>query len=93
MFKKVFGNKDIPISSLKAKFGHSVTSSYLFELGEALNNLRSGFIPRNENLQEPIVDDPRILREHYYTNGHIDKFIKTSLGFNGKNVLSVVEML
>ena len=84
-------NIDVPISSLKGRYGHALASSYLLELGAALDSVRGGFAPANERLVERIVDDERIIR--YDMEMHKDRFIKFNMGFGGKNVLSVIKVL
>lgn len=84
-------NMDIPISSLKGRYGHALASSYLLELGAALDRTREKIVPGNDGLVDPIVEDERIIK----TNTHFttDRFIKFNMGFGGKNVLSVIRVL
>jgi 3-oxoacyl-(acyl-carrier-protein) synthase len=82
---------DIPISSLKGRYGHALASSYLLELGAALDSVRDGFVPANERLVDRIVDDQRIIK--YDVEMNKERFIKFNMGFGGKNVLSVVKTL
>ncbi len=85
-------NMDVPISSLKGRFGHALASSYLLELGAALDCMRSNIIPGNEKLEHKIVDDSRIITDSVSANNK-DLFIKFNMGFGGKNVLSVIRVL
>jgi 3-oxoacyl-(acyl-carrier-protein) synthase len=82
---------DIPISSLKGRYGHALASSYLLELGAALDGVRDGFAPANERLVDRIVDDQRIIK--YDVEINKERFIKFNMGFGGKNVLSVVKII
>lgn len=82
---------DIPISSLKGRYGHALASSYLLELGGALDSVRNGLAPANEKLVDPIVDDQRIIKND--APFVKDQFIKFNMGFGGKNVLSVIRVL
>jgi len=83
-------NKDIPISSLKGKLGHALASSYLLELGAAIDMVSQTVAPANVGIKDPIVDDDRIITSDVYMN--TKKFIKFNMGFGGKNVLSVIDV-
>ena len=84
--------RDIPISSLKGRFGHALASSYLLELGAALDAVRDGVAPANEGITEKIVEDDRIITSPI-SIGWRNRFVKFNMGFGGKNVLSVVKVL
>ena len=84
--------RDIPISSLKGRFGHALASSYLLELGGALEAVMAGKVPQNEGITEKIVEDDRIIMEPI-SIGWRKRFVKMNMGFGGKNVLSVIKVL
>ena len=84
--------RDIPISSLKGKYGHALASSYLLELGGALTNVIRGWVPANEGITEKIVEDDRIITSGI-SIGWRKRFVKFNMGFGGKNVLSVIKVL
>lgn len=83
-------NLEIPISSIKGQFGHALASSYLLELGSALDSVQVGLAKKNVGLIDPIVDDKRIIKEDYKMNNK--SFIKFNMGFGGKNVLSLINV-
>jgi len=85
-------NLSIPISSLKGRFGHALASSYLIELGAAIESMSQKIIPGNEKLEHKIVDDYRIIIDSERV-GAENKFIKFNMGFGGKNVLSVIRVI
>jgi 3-oxoacyl-(acyl-carrier-protein) synthase len=91
VFQRVVGNKNIPISSLKGQYGHSLAGSYLIEIGKGIESIQQGIIPANVGIKDPIVDDPRIITEPVYTTGKT--FLKFNMGFGGKNVVSRVTVL
>lgn len=90
IFNRVI-KQDVPISSLKGKYGHSIAGSYLFELGKGIESIQQGVIPPNVGIETPIVDDPRIIVEPRTTTGKI--FLKFNMGFGGKSVVSRVRVL
>jgi len=83
--------KDIPISSLKGRYGHALASSYMLELGAALDFISNNTIPGNVGVTDPIVDDNRIITidEKPYAKS----FVKFNMGFGGKNVLSIIDVV
>lgn len=83
--------QDVPISSLKGKYGHSIAGSYLFELGKGIESIQQGVIPPNVGIETPIVDDSRIIVEPRTTTGKT--FLKFNMGFGGKSVVSRVHVL
>lgn len=91
IFSSVIGDRDIPISSFKGLYGHTITSCFNFELAKGLESLRGGVIPCNVELTSPINDDPRIIVEPVRTTG--TKFLKFNMGFGGKNVVAIVGLM
>lgn len=91
LFRQVIGDRDVPISSMKGQYGHSVTSCYSFELAKGIEALKQGFIPYNHRLQDPINDDPRIITAPVATQSK--KYLKFNMGFGGKNVVSLIEIV
>ena len=91
IFKSVVGENDIPISSLKGKYGHSITGCYMFELAVALDSIQQGVIPHNERLRDPIFDDERIITNT--VRAKTKKFLKFNMGFGGKNVVTVAGLM
>jgi len=91
IFSNVIGGRDIPISSLKGGIGHTLVASFLVETGMGIEALRSGYIPPNARLKEPISNDPRIITEPVRTTGKT--FLKFNMGFGGKNVLSRISLI
>lgn len=91
IFKNVIGNRDVPISSLKGKFGHSLRGSYHFEVGLGIHCMRHGVIPENTGIRDPIADDPRIITDAVETKAKT--FLKFNMGFGGKNVVSIIDVM
>lgn len=92
IFNDVIGSRDIPISSLKGKYGHSLGGSYLFEIGQGINSIRtSNVIPPNTGIVEPIVNDQRIITQEQKAT--TNSFLKFNMGFGGKNVLSIIDVV
>lgn len=90
---ELFSNlqKDIPISSIKGVTGHLLASSFLVELGVALDSVAQGLAKGNVAIATPINSDDRIIK----TDVKMDTktFLKFNMGFGGKNVLTIVDSL
>lgn len=91
IFNNIMGDRNVPISSLKGKIGHTLVASFLVETGIGIQSLRDGYIPPNTGLRNPIADDARIITEPVRTSGKT--FLKFNMGFGGKNVLSRIKVL
>ena len=89
LFSSVCG--DIPISSIKGTTGHLLVSSYLVELAIALESVAAGFAKGNVKLTNPINDDVRIIQTDTPINN--GSFLKFNMGFNGRSVLSLIDVL
>jgi 3-oxoacyl-[acyl-carrier-protein] synthase II len=90
-YLKIVGDKSIPISSLKGQIGHTMGPSALIEIIHGIRGLQNSQIFANDLLNDPIVDDYRILRNCVYTEKK--SFIKTSFGFGGRNSVGVFTVL
>lgn len=90
-FLEVFGNREIPISSLKGRIGHTMGPSALIELIHGIKSIRDKKVFANDRLIEPIETDDRILQKEIL----IDKktILKTSFGFGGRNSVAVVTLI
>ena len=84
-------NRDIPISSLKGRYGHALASSYLLELGAAIDSVVQTVAPGNVGIKDPIVEDGRIITADVYMQ--TKTFVKFNMGFGGKNVLSIIDVV
>lgn len=91
IFKDIVGDRDVPISSLKGQYGHSLAGSYLLEVGKGIESIQQGIIPANVGITDPINDDPRIITTPVPTTEKT--FLKFNMGFGGKNVVSIIEVL
>lgn len=87
-FTNVFGNRDIPISSLKGRIGHTMGPSALIETIHGINSLKNKTVFANERLENPIVDDQRIITS--VVSSDKKSFVKTSFGFGGRNSVAVI---
>jgi 3-oxoacyl-[acyl-carrier-protein] synthase II len=90
-YLKIVGDKDIPISSLKGRIGHTMGPSALIEAIHGINNLKNSKIFANDLLTDVIADDYRILKHSVHTEKK--SFIKTSFGFGGRNSVGVFTVL
>jgi 3-oxoacyl-[acyl-carrier-protein] synthase II len=90
-FIEVFGNMEIPISSLKGAIGHTMGPSALIELIHGIRSIQNKKIFSNHRLYEPIEIDPRILRTEISTEKHT--MLKTSFGFGGRNSVAVISVI
>jgi 3-oxoacyl-(acyl-carrier-protein) synthase len=91
IFSNVMKDRDVPISSLKGRCGHSLRGSYHLEVGLGIMYFQMGMIPGNTGIQDPIVDDPRIITSDTVVRSKT--FLKFNMGFGGKNVVSIVDVL
>jgi len=90
-YLKIVGEKDIPISSLKGRIGHTMGPSALIETIHGIRGLQDCKIFANDLLKDPVVDDQRILKKPVTTKKK--SFIKTSFGFGGRNSVAVFTIL
>lgn len=91
MFTRSVGNRDIPISSLKGRIGHTMSNSGLCEMIHGIKGFQQKKIFKTDYLYEPIADDSRIIMEDVSTDK--DTFVKCSFGFSGKNSVVLVKCL
>ena len=68
-----------------------LASSFLVELGVALDSVAQGLAKGNVAIATPINSDDRIIK----TDVKMDTktFLKFNMGFGGKNVLTIVDSL
>lgn len=90
-YLKIVGDKDISISSLKGRIGHTMGPSALIETIHGIRNLKNSQIFANDLLTDPVADDCRILKNSVHTEKK--SFIKTSFGFGGRNSVGVFTVL
>lgn len=88
IFAKVFGNRDLAISSFKSRVGHCMSASALVELINGIQTLQQQTITHNHNLTDKFVNDDRIITQPAYTTKRT--FIKTSFGFGGRNAVAAI---
>jgi len=86
-YLKIVREKDIPISSLKGRIGHTMGPSALIETIHGIRGLQDCKIFANDLLKDSIVEDHRILKKPVTTKKK--SFIKTSFGFGGRNSVAV----
>lgn len=90
-YLKIVGDRDIPISSLKGRIGHTMGPSALIETIHGIHGLQNSEIFANDLLTDPVTDDYRILKNSAHTEKK--SFIKTSFGFGGRNSVAVFTVL
>lgn len=90
-FCRVFGNQELPISSLKGRIGHTMGPSALIELIHGIEYIKQGKIFSNDKLESPLIDDSRILKVESSTDRKT--ILKTSFGFGGRNSVAVITVL
>jgi 3-oxoacyl-(acyl-carrier-protein) synthase len=88
IFANIFKNNTALISSFKSQIGHCMSTSALLETVNAIQNLQLHKVSPNFKLDQPIVNDPRLITHH--TDTQQKTFIKTSFGFGGKNAAAVI---
>ena len=91
IFKMIVRNRDIPISSLKGRVGHTMSASAIVELYHGIKSIQNKRVFANENTVKAFDPDPRIITEETSTDK--DTFIKASFGFGGKNSIAVVKVI
>lgn len=90
-FLKVVKNKEIPISSLKGRIGHTMGPSSLIETIHGINAVKNGLIFENTLLSEPLANDSRLIKQPEASTKK--SFIKTSFGFGGRNSVGIFTVI
>lgn len=88
VFSKIFKNNDVALSSFKGRIGHCMSASSVMEIVNAIQQLQKNNISPTYNLEQPIVDDPRLIMD--VTTTQKKTFIKTGFGFGGRNGAAVI---
>lgn len=88
IFANIFKNDDVALSSFKGRIGHCMSSSSVIETVNAIQQLQKNNISPTYNLEQPIVDDPRLITD--ITATQKKTFIKTGFGFGGRNGATVI---
>jgi 3-oxoacyl-[acyl-carrier-protein] synthase II len=91
VFQKVFADIDIPCVSFKGYLGHVMSACGMIETAYGLEAVKNGYLHPNYNLTDPLSDDPRLITKTKNISGNT--FMKTSFGFGGRSVISVIESL
>jgi len=89
LFSKVIKH-NAPIIGYKGHVGHCIAASGLIELGMMFDDYMANSLRPNNILDEPIVNDDRIIRQS--TKFSYRKILKVNLGFGGKNVVCQVNI-
>jgi 3-oxoacyl-(acyl-carrier-protein) synthase len=63
-------------------------ASSVIEIVNAIQQLQKNHISPNYNLEQPIINDPRLITD--FTVTQKKTFIKTSFGFGGRNGATVI---
>jgi 3-oxoacyl-(acyl-carrier-protein) synthase len=88
IFSNIFKDENTAISSFKSRIGHCMSGSAVIEIVNAIQNIQSGNISHNYNLEQPIADDSRLITTSASTQKKT--FVKTSFGFGGRNGAVVI---
>lgn len=88
IFNKIFGNRDVAISSFKSRIGHCMAASALIELVNGIENIQAHTITPNYGIVNKMIDDDRIITQARHTDKKT--FVKTSFGFGGRNAAAVI---
>lgn len=88
IFKRIFKNQTVMLSSYKGSIGHTMAASAAIEIVHAIENLQQGIIPPNNNLFDPFDPDMRLNTVSVKTDKKV--FLKTSFGFGGRNGATVI---
>lgn len=87
---QVFGDGDVPVSSLKGHFGHTLGACGVLELIATIKMMEKGIIIPTLNLNE-IEDSCKMIR-HVTSNETkiVNAFVKNSFAFGGINTVLIV---
>lgn len=84
---EVFGG-DVPVSSLKGHFGHTLAACGGIELILSILAMRHGILPPTLNLRDPDVAPVRLFAEPLHTP--VRRFVSNNFAFGGINASVVV---
>lgn len=90
-FKTVFGEhaNNIPISSTKDRHGHAIAAAGIQELSLLLTCMENDILPSNLNLNNPLDEELKLLREN--TNQKIKYALTSNFSFGGINTVLAVK--
>jgi len=88
IFSNIFKDENTAISSFKSRIGHCMSGSAVIEIVNAIQNIQTGNISPNYNLEQPIANDSRLITTSASTQKKT--FVKTSFGFGGRNGAVVI---
>ncbi len=81
---------DAPIVGYKGYIGHCLTASGAIETGMLLDDYLRNILRPNLILENPIVDDPRIITQPISFPGK--RILKANFGFGGKNAICQIDI-
>lgn len=92
VLRRVLGNRaqDVPVSSSKSQFGHSLGAAPVIEVMATMAGMRGGFAPATLNLKHP---DPECDLAHVVDRTRecrIDVALSTNFGFGSRNAAIVL---
>jgi 3-oxoacyl-(acyl-carrier-protein) synthase len=91
VFQKAFVDVDLPIIAFKGYIGHTMSACGLIESAYGIEAARHGYLHPNYNLNDPLSDDSRIIKQTTNLNNKI--FMKASFGFGGRTNITIFESL
>ena len=81
----------IPITSLKAYIGHTLSASTITEIIYGINALRENIVLGNTKSHNISMDEHNLIPRNHKTS-HKKSFMKNSFGFGGKCASHIVEL-
>jgi 3-oxoacyl-(acyl-carrier-protein) synthase len=81
---------DAPIVGYKSYIGHCITASGALEICMSLDDYRSRVLRPNIILEQPIIDDCRIITKPISFPGK--RILKANFGFGGKNAICQIDI-
>jgi 3-oxoacyl-[acyl-carrier-protein] synthase II len=89
--KQVFNNNDVPVSSIKGYFGHTLGASGVLELIGVLEMMKTNRILPTRNLETPDEECKGIHHIQEMQTSKLNTVLKNSFAFGGINTVIIVK--
>jgi 3-oxoacyl-[acyl-carrier-protein] synthase II len=89
-FRKVFGNRKLPVFSVKGAIGHTMGAAGGIEAALCLKSLETGIIPPTAGFMEPDTGAEGLVSNEPVIN-ECDYMLSTNSGFGGVNAAIILE--